>query len=161
MKDAIEEKMDLARSKVEEAINKIKSLFDIELKFTRIKIPKFSLSGIFDGEKGTTPKINVTWEYFAKGGVLKEPTIFGMNGNNPMVGGEAGPEAVAPIDVLQGYVAEAVASQNAGLITVLERILDAILAMDENMGGNLREALDGTAFKINNREFGRLVRTVV
>lgn len=161
IKDTIEEKINNAKDKVEEAIDKIKSLFDIELGFTKIKIPKFSISGFFDGDKGTVPSIGVTWEYFAKGGVLQKPTIFGMNGMNPMVGGEAGAEAVAPIDVLQGYVADAVASQNAGLIAILERILNAILAMDENMGGNLREALDGTALTINKREFGRLVRTVM
>jgi len=100
-------------------------------------------------------------EWYKKGGVLENPTAFGINGNNLMVGGEAGAEAVAPIDVLQGYVANAVASQNAGLITVLEQILNAILMMDENMGGSLRDALEGTSLKINNREFGRLVRTVV
>ena len=104
---------------------------------------------------------SATYIGYKKGGVLENPTAFGINGNNLMVGGEAGAEAVAPIDVLQGYVANAVASQNAGLITFLEQILNAILMMDENMGGSLREALEGTSLKINNREFGRLVRTVV
>lgn len=62
--------------------------------------------------------------------------------------------------MLQGYVAAAVASQNKDLLLILQRILDAILELDANMGGNLREALDGASLKINQREFGRLVRGV-
>lgn len=92
---------------------------------------------------------------------MTDPTAFGINGNQLMVGGEAGAEAVAPIDVLQGYVASAVASQNEGLIRVLEQILSAIKTMDSNLGGNLAEALDGTSLSINNREFGRLVRGAI
>jgi phage-related minor tail protein len=91
---------------------------------------------------------------------MDDPTIFGLNGNRLMAGGESGPEAIAPIDTLQGYVASAVASQNAMLVEALDRIHSAILSMDENMGGHMKEALDDTAFKINNREFGRLVRGV-
>ena len=91
---------------------------------------------------------------------MEEPTVFGMNGNKLMAGGEAGPEAIAPIAVLQEYIAQAVAAQNAGLVMVLERILNAIIAMDENMGDNLREALEGTALEVNHREFGRLVKAV-
>ena len=37
-----------------------------------------------------------------------KPTIFGMNGNRLMAGGEAGPEAILPIDRLEGYVAGAI-----------------------------------------------------
>jgi hypothetical protein len=77
-----------------------------------------------------------------------------------MIGGEKKPEAVAPIDVLQGYVAEAVASQNAGLVAVLEKILYAIIDMDDNMGGNLRKALEDTSLELNGREFARLVKAV-
>ena len=91
---------------------------------------------------------------------MENPTAFGMNGNRLMVGGEAGPEAIAPIDVLQGYIAQAVATQNTALVAVLQQILDAILAMDANMGGNLRDALEGTAFEMNHREFARLVKAV-
>ena len=40
--------------------------------------------------------------------MLTAPTIFGAQGAHLLGGGEAGPEAVAPIDVLQGYVAAAV-----------------------------------------------------
>lgn len=158
IKDEIQNKIEEARDKVDEAIEKIKGFFDFEWSLPALKLPHFTIDGSFSLNPPSVPKFGIDW--YAKGGVLEEPTIFGMNGNRLMGGGEAGAEAVAPIDVLQGYVAEAVASQNAGLVAVLERILEAILAMDANMGGNLREALDGTSFSINHREFGRLVKAV-
>lgn len=158
IKSKITETIENARDKVKEAIEKIKSFFKFEWSLPKLKLPHFRIDGKFSLNPPSAPKFAVDW--YAKGGVLEEPTIFGMNGNRLMGGGEAGAEAVAPIDVLQNYVAEAVASQNAGMVSVLEKILDAILLMDANMGGNLREALDGTSLSINHREFGRLVKAV-
>jgi len=132
------------------------------VKLPDIKLPHFSISPpgwkLGDLLDGSIPSLGIDW--YAKGGVMENPTVFGRNGNNLMAGGEAGPEAIAPIDVLQGYIAQAVASQNTALVAVLQQILEAILAMDENMGGNLRDALEGTAFEMNHREFARLVKAV-
>lgn len=104
----------------------------------------------------------VTWDtrWNADGAVLKKPTIFGRVGNTLLGGGEAGAEAVAPIDVLQGYVAEAVAGQNAGLLAALDRIYSATVALNENMAGHVRNGMDGVSFGVNKREFGRLVKDV-
>ena len=158
IKNKISETIENARDKVKSAIDKIRSFFNFDWSLPKIKLPHFKINGSFSLNPPSVPSFGVDW--YAKGGVLEEPTIFGVNGNRLMGGGEAGAEAVAPIDVLQGYVAEAVANQNAGMVAVLERILDAILSMDANMGGNLREALDGTSLSINHREFGRLVKAV-
>lgn len=133
-------------------------IFHFEWKLPDIKMPHFKIDGKFSLNPPSVPNFGVEW--YAKGAVLNDPTVFGINGNNLMVGGEKEPEAVAPIDVLQGYVAEAVASQNAGLVAMLEKILLAIMAMDANMGGNLRKALEGMRFELNNREFARLVKAV-
>ena len=57
----------------------------------------------------TVPRLSVDW--FANGGILTKPTIFGQNGNSLMVGGEAGKEAVAPLSDLMAYVEKAVANQ--------------------------------------------------
>lgn len=163
IKNGITEKIQAARDAVETAIEKIKGFMNFEFKLPHLPLPHFSVSppgwSIGDLVKGSIPSLGIEW--YAKGGILNEPTIFGMNGNKAMVGGEAGAEAVAPIDTLQGYIAEAVASQNAGLINALDRILDAIVSMDDNMGGNLRDALEGTSLSVNKREFGRLVRGVI
>lgn len=133
-------------------------IFHFEWKLPDIKMPHFKIDGKFSLNPPSVPDFGVEW--YAKGAVLNDPTAFGINGNNLMVGGEAGAEAIAPIDVLQGYVAEAVASQNAGLVAMLEKILLAIMAMDANMGSNLRKALEGMGFELNNREFARLVKAV-
>lgn len=133
-------------------------IFHFEWKLPDIKMPHFKIDGKFSLNPPSVPDFGVEW--YAKGAVLNDPTVFGINGNNLMVGGEASAEAIAPIDVLQGYVAEAVASQNAGLVAMLEKILLAIMAMDSNMGGNLKAALEGTSFEVNNREFARLVKAV-
>lgn len=82
-------------------VNRIKSAFNFKLKFPDISIPHipmphFSLSGSFNPLKGKIPSVNVDW--YAKGGLMTSPTMFGMNGDRPMVGGEAGDEAILPLN---------------------------------------------------------------
>lgn len=99
----------------DDKVNAIKDLFKfLKIKFPDIQIPHiplphFKTSGSFNPLKGKFPKIDVEW--FAKGGILTKPTVFGQNGNSLMVGGEAGKEAVAPLSELMGYVEKAVANQ--------------------------------------------------
>ena len=56
--------------------------------------------------KGSIPWLNIDW--YAKGGIFTKPTLFptthGFNGV-----GEAGAEAVLPIEVLRGYIVDAMA----------------------------------------------------
>ena len=77
----------------------------------------------------------------AAGGILTKPTIFGYTPatNTYHLGGEAGAEAIAPIDVLQGYVRNAVAEENAGMVEVLQAILQAIINKDTAVYLNSKE----------------------
>ena len=114
VKSMITTPVESAKNIVSGIIDKIKGLFNFSLKFPSISIPHiplphFSLSGSFNPLKGQIPRIGVDW--FANGGILTKPTAFGMNGNNIMVGGEAGKEAVAPLSDLMAYVEKAVANQ--------------------------------------------------
>ena len=82
-------------------VDKVKGAFNFKLKFPEIKIPKipmphFKMSGEFNPLKGKIPNVGIDW--YAKGGIMTRPTAFGMNGNNLMVGGEAGREAVLPLN---------------------------------------------------------------
>lgn len=161
VKTAITNPIEAAKNKVKSVVDAIKGFFNFKVQLPKIKLPHFSISPkgwqLGDLLKGSIPKLGIEW--YAKGGVFDQPTIFSTASGFKGVG-ESGAEAVAPIDVLLGYVSEAVANQNEKLIAILRAILDTILEMDANMGGHLREALNGTALSINSREFGRLVRSV-
>ena len=59
---------------------------------------------------------------------MNDPTMFGFNpfSNKAMVGGEAGPEAIAPISTLQSYVRDAVSETNNKLYTVMNAVLSVL-----------------------------------
>ena len=135
IKDAITDKLEAAQKKVKSVIDKIKGFFPLSIGkiFSNFKIPKISVSGgkapFGIAGKGKLPSFSVKWN--AKGGILTEPTIFGMSGNTLLGGGEAGDEAIAPISLLQDYVKAAVQSENEGIIRTLieqNRILMDFLA---------------------------------
>ena len=134
------------------------------------------------------PNVNISkiklveFARLAKGGVVDEPT--------PAIFGEDGAEAVVPLENNTGWL-DKIASRLHALLTqrgdgldrdistrsvelqqmqvselktltaITNKILDAVLALDENMGGNLREALDGVSLGVNKREFARLVKESV
>lgn len=92
------------KTTIKNAIDKIKGFFNFEWKLPSIKLPHFSITGEFSLNPPSVPSIGVEW--YAKGGILNRPTLFGMNGSNAMVGGEAGAEAVLPLDLLWTKLAE-------------------------------------------------------
>lgn len=127
IKNAISDKINGAKDVVKKAVDKIKGFFPLSIGkiFSNFKIPKISVSGgkapFGIAGKGKLPSFSVKWN--AEGGILDRPTIFGSVGNTLLGGGEAGKEAVAPIDVLQGYVAAAVRSENEGVRkTIIEQM---------------------------------------
>lgn len=123
---------------------------------------KSAISSVGSGVASALSGGGVSVAGHAAGGIMTKPTIFGYTPSTSTyhLGGEAGPEAIAPIGVLQGYVAAAVASQNDGIAAALNNLAGAINEMDQNMGKNLKNALDGTKLSVNNREFARMVKGV-
>lgn len=73
-------------------VDKIKDVFDFKVSLPHIKLPHFSIqpSGWQLGDllDGVIPSLGIDW--YAKGGIMKKPTLFG--------GGEAGAEAIVPLD---------------------------------------------------------------
>ena len=129
-------------SKFEEIKNVVKNALDTVKRFLtgewptpRIKTPHFRISppgwSIGDLMKGSIPKLSVNW--YAKGGILNRPTVISQTGNTIDVAGEAGPEAVTPIETLKKYVREEVRANNADLIKALAEVLGDLGLTMENV----------------------------
>ena len=95
VKNAITSPIQTAKDLVSSAISTIKGLFPISLGkiFSGIKLPHFKISGgqvpWGIGGAGTPPSVSIQW--YAKGGIMTQPTVF-------HAGGEAGPEAILPLN---------------------------------------------------------------
>lgn len=93
IKNAITTPINKAVSTIQSAISKIKSIINgAKLSLPKIKLPHFSLSGKFSLNPPSVPKLSVSW--YKTGGIFDSPTIY------PIGIGEAGPEAVVPLDTL-------------------------------------------------------------
>ena len=154
IKSAITDKINAARDAVQRAIDKIKSIMNFSWRLPKLKLPHISISGGFSINPPSAPKFSISW--YKKGGVMMAPTLFGMAGSTLLGGGEAGPEAIAPIDVLQDYVSEAVTESMAEfaskLKTVVEEETAAISAALGNRanpeGGSVNNSYGGTTINI-------------
>lgn len=96
---------DGAKNIVKNAIEKIKGFFKFDWSLPKIKMPHFKISGKFSLNPPSIPKITVDW--YKDGAIFMKPTLFntpyGLKGV-----GEAGAEAVLPIDKLEGYISNAI-----------------------------------------------------
>lgn len=118
------------------ALDAISGFFrGLHLEFPKIKLPHFSISGTFSLAPPSVPSLGIEW--YADGGVLMNPTMFGMNGNKAMIGGEAGPEAVAPISTLTGYISDAVNNSKSD-----DELISEIAGLREDVR-NMRVVMDG------------------
>ncbi|MBH0340595.1 phage tail tape measure protein, TP901 family, core region [Bacillus thuringiensis] len=115
VKNAAQEKFDAAKrfiidpirdavEKVQGFIEKIQGVFnDLKLKIPKPEMPKMPHFSLETSTKNVLGKditypsgIGIQWR--AKGGIFTRPTIFGMNGGNLQGAGEAGNEAVLPLN---------------------------------------------------------------
>lgn len=143
IKSAIETPINAAKDAVSNAINAIKNAFNFSWSLPPLKLPHLSISGSFSINPPSVPSFGISW--YAEGGILNAPTIFGAAGGKLLGGGEAGPEAVLPIDKLEGYIEN-----------VMER--------NENNSGfyRLAEAVEGLAERVISIEInGKQLMTAV
>lgn len=124
IKSSISNVMNSASNIVKNSINKIKSFFNFKVSLPKVKLPHFSVSGSKNPidwiDKGT-PKFSVSW--YKQGGIFTKPTLFNTNSGLKGVG-EAGAEAVLPIEKLQGFIDNALQNQtyDANLVNAIERL---------------------------------------
>lgn len=90
IKDAIVKPIQTAFDKFKAIVDKIKGFFPINVGkiLGKIQLPHFKLSGKFSLKDMTVPKLSVDW--YKTGGIFNSANVIGV--------GEAGPEAVVPLD---------------------------------------------------------------
>lgn len=98
LKEKFKSKLTDVSNTAKGVIDKIKGFFNIDLPTPKLKMPHVSIAGEFSISPPRVPKFSVDW--YAKGGVMTAPTIFGASGGRLLGGGEAGPEAILPLSAL-------------------------------------------------------------
>ena len=151
IKSGISSKINGARDVVKNAISTIKNAMDFNWKLPNLKLPHISIDGSFSLNPPSVPHFSIAWR--AKGAVFDQPTIMPTRLGWQGVG-EAGPEAVAPITVLQTYVEEAVERG----IARLQRVERDPIDYDK-----LAAAMSKieTTIRYDDRELGRTIREVL
>lgn len=96
IKAGIEQKLNDAKEAVAKIIEKIKGFFNFDWNWPKLKMPHFTATGKFSLSPLSVPKFDIQW--YAKGGILQGAQLFGMLGDTALGGGEAGPEAVLPLN---------------------------------------------------------------
>lgn len=114
VKEAITKPIEAAKNFVKNVIDKIKSFFKFKVSLPKIKLPHFAIKPkgwkIGDLLKGSIPTLGIDW--YAKGGIFNSPRVIGV--------GEAGSEAVVPIDRLEGMISASNSQMVTALVTALQ-----------------------------------------
>lgn len=146
IKSAITRPIQTALDTVKGIVNKLKNLFPLKVGkiFSNLKVPHIRVNGgkapFGIGGKGSAPHISVDW--YAQGGIFDSPRLIGI--------GEAGPEAVVPLDRLW----EEIGNSNARTDALLARQNQILMAV-------LEEVSKEKNFKVDGIWAGRYVNSLV
>ena len=144
IKSAMINPIQTARDTLQGIIDKVKSWFPINLgNIFNFKLPHINIGSksVTVGDKTVTvPTFSVSW--YARGGIFDQPTLAGI--------GEAGPEAVVPLDRFWEEIRNSNATTDR-ILTQHTQILAAIL----------EELEKEKNFKINGMWAGRYVNSMV
>ena len=164
VKSAVLSPIEDARKGIKNAIDTIKSFFNITLKFNGIKLPHIDISWNTKGAvaeaakllglKGV-PKFNVNW--YAKGGIFDSPSIIGL--------GEAGTEAVVPLDSLWDKMDQfihdtmtqksSIGAQHITEVKLRSMIEEALSRFSEDLCDAMSNVVIEHVTKIDGRTVGR------
>ena len=99
IRSSFSSKMESAHSVVTSALSRIRNAFNFHWSLPHLNLPHISVSGgvapFGIGGKGSLPHFSIQW--YKTGGIMTNPTVFGINGSSLMAGGEAGAEAILPL----------------------------------------------------------------
>lgn len=114
IKTAIETPINAAKNTVKGALDAILGFFRNlklpEINIPKIKLPHFELTGKFSLSPPQVPKLSVNW--YSTGGIFSSPSVIGV--------GEAGTEAVVPVDKLDELMAKALQKVGIGQARIAE-----------------------------------------
>lgn len=141
IRNTISNIMNGAANVVSGAINRIKGFFNFSWSLPHLAMPHPYISGSFSLNPPSVPSFGINW--YAKGGILTEPTLFSLNPKTgrASVGGEAGDEAVAPIDTLLTYIRTAVGEQNGDLAGKLDALIELLQQYFSAMLDNMQRGI--------------------
>ena len=133
------------------AMNQMAASTNVTLPHPYLPMPHINISGTWNSDPPSAPEYSVSW-YKTGGLIMNTAQIFGVNAATGQFlgGGEAGPEAILPIDLLKDYISDVIGGYAVPL--------DYDLLADKIAGACSRIKLT-TVFK--DREVGRMVRSVM
>lgn len=145
IKSKITGAIDGAKNAVSNAISAIKGIMNFSWSLPELKMPHFSVSGKFSLNPPSVPKLGIEW--YKDGGILTKAMAFGMNGNDVMVGGEAGKEAVLPLNrETLGGIGEGIATSmgwgNDYIAEKLDAIIDLLINFFTGYNPNAQVVMD-------------------
>lgn len=150
-KDAVSDVIDGAKKTVDDGLKAISNFFSgLKLELPKIKLPHFSITGSFSLNPPSIPRIGVEW--YAKGGIFETPTIFPTAKGFKGVG-EAGAEAVTPIDALLGMIDTVVerrmnADGASAIIDAIEGLSERVISLEID-GYKVAKAIAGSSDRVN------------
>jgi phage-related minor tail protein len=117
-----------AKDKIGGFVEGIKSFFsNMKLKIPEISLPslpKISLNTASKTILGKTFTYPTGFSFYAAGGIMDGATLFGMNGGNMMIGGEAGKEAILPLNK------KVLGDIGLGIVSANNQLMDALSSRD-------------------------------
>lgn len=141
--------------KIEGAINKIINGINSALTITTPKITLPFGAGTWGGWSWSPNLSGVSWrriKYLAAGGILNDPTLFGMLSGKPLMGGEAGREAVLPLE-----------THTEWMDTLADKVRAGLPGMDEDLTESVRQGMSEATARQNDllREQNNLLRQIL
>lgn len=166
LKDKLTKPIEQARTTIKNTVDKIKKVFNFSWSLPKLKIPKISITGgkapYGIAGKGSLPKFSITWH--KEGAIFKKPTVFDTRSGLHGVG-EAGAEAILPVEKLKDYIADTVEDKmnvvNLGALAAsIERLADRPIDLNVN-GRKFATATAGDSDRVNGLRSSFLSRDLV